>query len=223
MTDNPSVSTAPRRNVQGSVLSVAHAGIAGFVWLARQVIYGMAAASLVFGFLFVLFCFGSALPMFSRNVIFHPGMVMWLKAGFVLIVAIYLLWALISVMFLFMERMAEHYPILGKIGVGLMFLLVAGVVTGMVYSGWKAKPVKVLLPPLPPSILPMPADRVLLHMHIATPHMKKLPARTSAAIPPPWALWTTTNIVGTATVKSLGQGRYEIQMIQPPRVSRHQG
>ena len=30
-------------------------------------------------------------------------------------------------------------------------------------------------------------------------------------------------MVGTATVKSLGHGRYEIQMIQPPRISRHQG
>ena len=222
MTDNPSAPIAPRRNVQWSVLSVAHAGIAGFVWLARQVIYGMTAASLVFGFSFVLLCFGAALPLFSRNVIFHPGMVMWLKAGFVLIVAIYLLWALISVMILLMERMAEHYPILGKIGVGLMFLLVAGMVTGMVYSGWKAKPAKALLPPPPPSIRPMPADRVLLHMHSAT----KVPTRASAALPhpPSWMPpWTTINIVGTATVKSLGQGRYEIQMIQPPRVSRHQG
>ena len=222
MTDNPSASTAPRRNVQGSVLSVAHAGIAGFVWLARQVIYGMTAASILFGLFFALFCFGAALPMFSRQVIFHPGMVMWLKAGFVLIVAIYLLWALISVMFGFMERMAEHYPILGKFGVGLVFLLVAGMVAGMVYSGWKAKPAKALLPPPPPSIRTMPADRVLLHMHIAT----KVPTRTSAALPhpPSWMPpWTTTDIVGTATVKSLGQERYEIQMIQPPRISRHQG
>ena len=222
MTDNPSVPTVPRR----TVLQVAHAGYAGVAWIIRQVFFACTWAAAVYGLFFALLCFGSALPMFSRNVIFHPGMVMWLKAGFVLIVAIYLLWSLSNVMIRFMGRMAERYPILKKIGLGLLSLVLFLLVAGMVYNGWNAKPVKIPSPPQKATFSTLvPPDRVLLHMHIATPHTKKLPARTSAALPPPpsWAPWTTTNMVGTATVKSLGHGRYEIQMIQPPRISRHQG
>ena len=223
MTNNPSVPTAPRR----TVFQVAHqACYAGFVWMVRQVFFASAWAAALFGLFFALLCFGSALPMFSRNVIFYPGMVMWLKAGFVLIVAIYLLWVLSNVMIRFTGRMATRYPILEKIGVGLLLLVILLLVAGMVYNGWNAKPAPFPTPEATaPTVRPLPPDRVLLHIHIATPHTKKLPARTSAALPspPPWTLWTTTNIVGTATVKSLGHGHYEIQMIQPPRISRHQG
>jgi hypothetical protein len=223
MTDNPSISTVPRRTV---FQVVQQAGYAGFVWIVRQVFSAMTVAFALFGLFFALLSFGSALPMFSRNVVFHPGMVMWLKAGFVLIVAIYLLWVLSNVMIRFMGRMAERYPILEKIGLGLLSMVLFLLVAGMVYTGWNAKPASFPTPDVTaPQIQALPPDRVLLHMHIATPHRKKLPARTSAALPPPppWRLWTTTNMVGTAKVKSLGHGRYEIQMIQPPRISRHQG
>lgn len=223
MTDNPSIPTVPRR----TVFQVAQqAGYAGFVWIVRQVFSAMTVAFALFGLFFALLCFGFALPMFSRQVIFHPGTVLWLKAGFVLIVAIYLLWVLSYVTIRFMGRMAERYPILEKIGVGLLLLVTLLLVAGMVYNGWSAKPVKIPSPPQKATFSTLvPSDRVLLHMHIATPHTKNLSTRTSAALPPPppWTLWTTTNIVGTATVKSLGHGRYEIQMIQLPRISRHQG
>ena len=223
MTDNPSIPTAPRRGV----FQVAwQGGYAGFTWIIRQVFFAGVCAAAVFGAFFVLFCFGSALPMFSRNVIFYPGMVMWLKAGFVLIVVIYLMVAVGGVMIGWMNRLAARYPILEKIGLGLLSLVILLLVAGMVYTGWNAKPAPFPTPEATaPTVRPLPPDRVLLHMHIATPHRKKLPVRTSAALPPPppWRLWTTTNMVGTATVKSLGHGRYEIQMIQPPRISRHQG
>ena len=222
MTDNPSVSTVPRR----TVFQVAQqAGYAGFVWIIRQVFFAGVWAAALFGLFFALLSFGSALPMFSRQVIFHPGIVLWLKAGFVLIVAIYLLRAVGNVMIGWMGRLATRYPVLEKIGAGLFTLMVVSLLVDVVYTGWNAKPTRIL-PPSPPVFLALtpPPDRVLLHMHIATPHTKKLPTRTSAALPPPpWTLWTTTNVVGTATVKSLGHGRYEIQMIQPPRISRHQG
>ena len=223
MTDNPSVPIAPRR----TVFQVAwQGGYAGFTWIIRQVFFAGVWAAAVYGLFFALLCFGSALPMFSRQVIFHPGTVMWLKAGFVLIVAIYLLGAVGGVMIGWMERLAARHPVLKTIGWGLFALMAVSLLVYVVYAGWNAKPA----PPTPPDVTApqiqaLPPDRVLLHMHIATPHRKKLPARTSAALPPPppWGLWTTTNMVGTATVKSLGHGRYEIQMIQPPRSSRHQG
>ena len=223
MTDNPSFPTVPRR----TVFQVAQqAGYAGFVWIVRQVVSAMTVAFALFGLFFALLCFGFALPMFSRQVIFHPGIVLWLKAGFVLLVAIYLMVAVGGVMIGWMGRLAARYPILEKIGVGLLLLMVFLLVVDVAHTEWSAKPVKI--PSLPQkatfSTL-VPSDRVLLHMHIATPHTKKLSTRTSAALPPPppWRLWTTTNMVGTAKVKSLGHGRYEIQMIQPPRISRHQG
>ena len=223
MTDNPSVPIAPRRGV---FLVAWQGGYAGFVWMVRQVFFAGVWAAVVYGLFFALLSFGSALPMFSRQVIFHPGTVLWLKAGFVLIVAIYLLWVLSYVTIRFMGRMAERYPILEKIGVGLLLLAILLLVAGMVYNGWSAKPVKIPSPPQKATFSTLvPSDRVLLHIHTSTPHTKNLSTRTSAALPPPppWTLWTTTNIVGTATVKSLGHGRYEIQMIQLPRISRHQG
>ena len=218
MTGTPSVPIAPRRIALGSIF---HAGYAGVAWIIRQVFFAGVWASTLFGLFFALLCFGSGLPMFSRQVIFHPGIVLWLKVGFALIVAIYLLWVLITVMIGFAERMAEHYPILGKIGVGLLLLLMVSLLVFLMNT-----------PAQTPQSLQfvrriMPPDRVLLHMQIAT----KSPTRASAVLPntplpiPPLPIppWTTTDIVGTATVKSLGHGRYEIQMIQPPRIARHQG
>ena len=223
MTDNPSIPTAPRRGV----FQVAwQGGYAGFAWIIRQVFFAGVLAAVVYGLFFALLSFGSALPMFSRQVIFHPGTVLWLKAGFVLIVAIYLLWVLSYVTIRFMGRMAERYPILEKIGVGLLLLAILLLVAGMVYNGWNAKPAPFPTPEATAlTVRPLPPDLVLLHIHIATDQPNKIPAHTSAALPPPpqWSPWTTTNMVGTATVKSLGHGRYEIQMIQPPRISRHQG
>ena len=181
MTDNPSVPTVPRR----TVLQVAHAGYAGVAWIIRQVFFACTWAAAVYGLFFALLCFGSALPMFSRQVIFHPGTVLWLKAGFVLIVAIYLLWVLSYVTIRFMGRMAERYPILEKIGVGLLLLVILLLVAGMVYTGWNAKPASFPTPDVTaPQIQALPPDRVLLHMHIATPHRKKLPA----TLPPPCPL-----------------------------------
>ena len=223
MTDNPSVPIVSQRGIFQVALQ---AGYAGFAWIARQVFFASVWAAAVYGLFFALLCFGSALPMFSRDVVFHPGMVMWLKAGFVLIVAIYLMIAVGGVMIGWMNRLAARYPILEKIGWSLLLLVVLLLVVDVVHTGWNAKPAHNDATAIAAStVLSLPPDRVLLDMHIATPHREKLPARTSAALPPPppWRLWTTTNMVGTAKVKSLGHGRYEIQMIQPPRISRHQG
>lgn len=223
MTDNPSIPTAPRRGV---FLVAWQGGYAGFVWMVRQVFFAGVWAAVVYGLFFALLSFGSALPMFSRQVIFHSGTVLWLKAGFVLIVAIYLLGAVGGVMIGWMERMAARHPVLETIGWGLFALMAVSLLVYVVYAGWNAKPAPFPTPEVTAlTVRPLPPDRVLLHIHIATDQPKKIPAHTSAALspPPPWSPWTTTNMVGTATVKSLGHGRYEIQMIQPPRSSRHQG
>ena len=223
MTDNPSVPIVSQRGIFQVALQ---AGYAGFAWMVRQVLFASVCAAAVYGLFFALLCFGSALPMFSRDVVFHPGMVMWLKAGFILIVAIYLMWVLSYVMIRFMERMAARHPILETIGWGLFALMAVSLLVYAVYTGWNAKPAPFPTPEATAfTVRPLPPDRVLLHIHIATDQPNKIPAHTSAALPPPpqWSPWTTTNMVGTATVKSLGHGRYEIQMIQPPRISRHQG
>lgn len=223
MTDNPSVPTAPRRTV---FQVTQQAGYAGFVWIIRQVFWAFVSASTLFGIFFTVAYWGNALPMTARAIIFYPNVINHWTDVFVGFMVVYLLWVLSNVMIRFMGRMAERYPILETIGWGLLALLVCSLLAAVVYTGWNVKPAPFpTLEATAPTVRPLPPDRVLLHMHIATPHTKKLPARTSAALPPPpqWSPWTTTNMVGTATVKSLGHGRYEIQMIQPPPISRHQG
>ncbi|MEB8486567.1 MULTISPECIES: hypothetical protein [Acidithiobacillus] len=223
MTDNPSFPTVPRR----TVFQVAQqAGYAGFAWIIRQVFWAFVSASTLFGIFFTVAYWGNVLPMMARAIIFYPNAINHWTDVFVGFMVVYLLWVLSYVTIRFMGRMAERYPILEKIGVGLLLLVILLLVAGMVYNGWSAKPVKIPSPPQKATFSTLvPSDRVLLHIHTSTPHTKKLPTHTSAALPPPpqWSPWTTTNMVGTATVKSLGHGRYEIQMIQPPRISRHQG
>lgn len=197
--------------------SMFHGASGVLFWMIRQVFWAFVLACALFGAMFAVFYFGSALPLVARNLIFYPNISHYWAGGFVAIMAIYLFFAATRAVAPRIERLYGRYPILGKIWRSMFWLMMLSLVVGFLYSVWNTKPVKI--PPPPTLSWTRPQDSVLLHLVVPSTTKRMAtstgtaPRQEGSAIP----FWTTTNLVGTATVKNLGHGRYEIRMLQKTR------
>ncbi|MBU2853358.1 hypothetical protein [Acidithiobacillus ferriphilus] len=178
------------------------------LWLVRQAALALTFATLIYGTFFVLLCFGSVLPAFSRTVIFDSGTVRALEIGYVVITAFFFLMRLLFGMGQMVERtgpwLIARYPWLATVGL-ITFLI--GAVTLMTYVILQPSPH--IVPPPAAVKMPMPSDRVLLHFNFVIPT-----PRSEQKLAP---LWGTRNLAGKATIKSLGHGRYMVQMLSHSR------
>lgn len=188
-------------------MSVFRGAVDVLFWMVRQVFWAFVFASTLFGAMFALFYSGSALPMVARTLIFHPVIGDFWFDVFDALMVVYLITVAGAAVFSWSKR----YPILGKIGWGMFWLMMFLLAVGFTYITWHGgKPGKIS--PLPYTVSwAKPQDRVLLHLVV--PSAKKSLRASKGTVP----LWTHTNIVGTATIKTLGHGRYEIRMLQEAR------
>ena len=179
-------------------------------WMMRQVALAFAYTSFLFGAIFALFVFGSGLPLLGRQFVFHPEVDLFWSVSYVAIMALCLFILVMRAVSLWMERLCERYPTLEKVG-WIMLLVVGLLFVGFVYSTWNTKSAKAT-PPSPVVFQPItPKDRVLLHLVV--PSARARVVTPKGTIPS----WTHINIVGTAQVKNLGHGRYEIRMLKETR------
>jgi hypothetical protein len=202
--------TAPLPKTSGVKFSPMLRGAGHFlIWLANQTALALGLATLIYGLFFVLFCFGSVLHLFARAIIFSPGFVHALKTGYITIAA-YFLFAILMYYLVRTLEMATSWitarrpwwrTVLDLIFAWLVGLplLIFGLSLQRSYA------------PTPPKVsaLLAPSDRVLLHFGFVIPT-----SRSERNIPP---LWGTRNLVGRATIKSLGHGRYMVQMLSRSR------
>lgn len=180
------------------------------LWMVRQVFLAFFAASATFGSLFALLYLASALPIVVHLLVFHPGVIRDSFTVFLAIMAMYLFLASGRVAIKGMGRLYNRYPVLEKFMDGAFVLVVAASFVGGLYGIFTSKPVKTSLPPPPAAFWSKPQNRVLLHLAV--------PSKMGMVTPKGMVHgWTHDNIVGTAQVKNLGQGRYEIKMLQQTR------
>lgn len=188
-----------------------------FRTILRKAIEALTITTFLYGIFFVIFSMGGAMPLFSRAIIFHPHLAVLLKNG------LPIAYAIIFALLLFAETvgglvwLAQNSETGARLSARIQswritiwiethphlstLLAVAGVIL-----------VCAMLPsahPVPPPKVPLtaphfhPKNRVLLHFGVES----KISAKN------PYTPWTR-NISGPAKIKSLGDGRYLVQMIR---------
>ena len=175
-------------------------------WYTHTLWRAFIVASAIYGAVFAFLCFASGLPWFSRMVIFDRDTVTDLKVGFLLILLIFLVVALLLQIVRWVSRYLDADPYRRHVFDLVFSMVLMGFGIFMLIMVMATSVSQESSPPIPVPVVKtgIPADEVLLRMY--TP-LKK------ASVDAPPGLYHARSLAGPARIQALGHGRYAIQML----------